>query len=573
MNKKKFTLLITLMLAVCIIFTSCNTAGRDSAEGTKNPGTAAPEQTNDGSIVTDTSVNGFVNVITEGNTEFKFISVSDDNKDMNYSICSYAAGKIKDTFGAVIGISIKKSNAEADDTKSEIVVGLLQNEGNLNEEDIKQLNKTGYIIKTENNKIFIAAGSLSAGKAAVDEIIAQYGNTDKKDLIVPRGITIKKHIPEDQVTDETNKPEKPSTNKTPKITYGPVVYVVGNEYQIMFNTNVDGMASVKIGSKTYHDSYAGIIKTESNYHKVVVPMEELDEAKAYTVIFTVVEKRPAYFPKPGQKISKDYTFRPVDMSDGLQMYTISDSHSIVTQSVAAAKYYGDKLDLLVLCGDISAESDSEANMFNLVKIAYNATKGSIPVIYARGNHETRGEYAEKIANYVASDNGQLYYTFRIGSIWGIVIDAGEDKLDSHDAYGGMVDFAGYRKTETEFLKRVVANADSEYNAEGVEYRIAICHVPFPVFDEGHDTARFKEWTSICSEMSLDIMITGHLHKRAFHKVGSASAEQNYVVAVCSDGPNTSNFVGAAITLNGNEAELEFTNQNLKSIAKYNWSIG
>ena len=59
------------------------------------------------------------------------------------------------------------------------------------------------------------------------------------------------------------------------------------------------------------------------------------------------------------------------------------------------------------------------------------------------------------------DQGNTYYTFRIGSVWGMFLDCGEDKLDSHEEYGGTVCFHRFRERETAFIKDVIARSGEE----------------------------------------------------------------------------------------------------------------
>ncbi|MBO5269618.1 MAG: serine/threonine protein phosphatase, partial [Clostridia bacterium] len=69
------------------------------------------------------------------------------------------------------------------------------------------------------------------------------------------------------------------------------------------------------------------------------------------------------------------------------------------------------------------------------RIAAGVTKGRIPVVFARGNHDTRGKYAERLANHTPTDNGRSYYSVRLGKLWMLVLDCGEDKNDDHAEYG------------------------------------------------------------------------------------------------------------------------------------------
>ena len=63
-----------------------------------------------------------------------------------------------------------------------------------------------------------------------------------------------------------------------KINKTPVVYAVEDTYQITFTTKAKGEAWVVIDGVEYNDTFAGGRKTESNIHKITVPMSALDKA-------------------------------------------------------------------------------------------------------------------------------------------------------------------------------------------------------------------------------------------------------------------------------------------------------
>lgn len=46
----------------------------------------------------------------------------------------------------------------------------------------------------------------------------------------------------------------------------------------------------------------------------------------------------------------------------------------------------------------------------------------IPMYYARGNHETRGVFATEIQRYFSPCQEHLYYAFRQGPVYCIVLD-------------------------------------------------------------------------------------------------------------------------------------------------------
>lgn len=149
------------------------------------------------------------------------------------------------------------------------------------------------------------------------------------------------------------------------------------------------------------------------------------------------------------------------------------------------------------------------------KIAAKITKGNIPVVFSRGNHDTRGLMAERFNEYTPTYQGNTYYTFRIGNVWGMVLDCGEDKLDSHEEYGGTVCFHQFRLRETAFIKDVIARANEEYLADGVEYRLVIAHNPFTVIHKKPfdiEQELFGEWIQLIGEhIQPQALLGGHMH--------------------------------------------------------------
>lgn len=293
----------------------------------------------------------------------------------------------------------------------------------------------------------------------------------------------------------------------------PVVYAVNDTYQITFTTEAKGEAWVVIDGKEYNDTYAGYRKTENTIHKIEVPAEVLDNASEYTVYTQAMYLRGPYESLKGATISKTYKWKGIDESDGINYYVFSDNHTNTKAPTAAALNCGKDLDFLIACGDTVNWIDTDTELRSLLYLVSDITKGEIPVIYARGNHETKGVRADEFHNYVGADGENYYYTFRMKNIWGIVLDVGEDHADDHVEFAGLSKFADYQAKETTFIEEVLANADSEYNAEGIDYRIGICHIPLTLATEDdHLTALKETWVGYLNQMNLDVMYGGHLHE-------------------------------------------------------------
>lgn len=375
----------------------------------------------------------------------------------------------------------------------------------------------------------------------------------------------------------------------------PVVYAVEDTYQITFTTKAKGEAWVVIDGVEYNDTYAGYRKSEDTIHKITVPAEALDNANSYTVYTRAMYLRGPYCALQGSTISETYNWRGVDTTDGIQYYAFADNHLTTKATADAASYWGDKLDFLVALGDTANWIDSEKELTLLLHLASDITQGEIPVIYARGNHETKGIVADEYHNYVSSKNGDFYFTFRIKNIWGIVLDVGEDHEDTHWEFSDMARFDTYRAQQLAFLDEVIANADSEYNAEGIDYRIGLCHIPLTFVKEGDPLQDQKfAWVERLNQMNLTLMMNGHRHELMFADAGlkagstfTATPDYNgtdkkantYIMSgaifpsilvskrgesqLYSESENVfgKHFIGVAASVEGNETILKFTNES------------
>lgn len=206
-----------------------------------------------------------------------------------------------------------------------------------------------------------------------------------------------------------------------------------------------------------------MIRSDSAFHKITVPQSVLDEAKVYKVFFEIVYDREE--PEKGNVVDQEYTFRPVDFSDGLQIYTLTDTHGDVVRRSDIAEYWGEQLDILVHAGDaissFSSLTEGHRSVARFFEVLSAVSKGNIPVVFGKGNHELHGRFADQYTDFLPTVGDKCYYTFRIGEIWGIVLDGGVDHLDSNEDYGGMYCCDIMRAEETDFIRQVIENKEEE----------------------------------------------------------------------------------------------------------------
>ncbi len=342
--------------------------------------------------------------------------------------------------------------------------------------------------------------------------------------------------------------------------YDPAVFVVGRDYQIIFLTATAGIGWIEIGGERYTDEEAGLL-FYGKVHKIPVPGEILNAAGRYTAVFVEYADKKPYFPEGTEKLRREYRFTPLP-ADKYRVFHFADTHARTKTPLELYREVGD-CDLIVLNGDINEHSYSLENFETAFALASGSSHGEKPVIYSRGNHDTRGYAAQDLVNYIPTafrgGRRETFYSFRQGSLWGVVLDCGEDKWDYNPEYGGTILFDTFRKRETAYLESLIENRVEEYEAEGVKTKLAICHVPlverfehpFNVADE-----LYEYWTRLLEKIGIDLLLAGHMHRAYFidpHTPEKRNAD--FLTAVCSipskkraDGTET--YVGGLIEVDG-----------------------
>lgn len=363
-------------------------------------------------------------------------------------------------------------------------------------------------------------------------------------------------------------------NQLPQImSYFPGVYAVGDEYQIIMPFSAEAIVKVEVGDQTFYDDMCGILRSSDLIHRVQIPMDALDAAGEYTVAYRKIIDRKAYFPEMEEEVRVTFDFRPLPTDREIKIYHLSDTHNMVEEPVAASAYFGDETDLLILNGDIPNHAGKHEHLETVFKLASAVAKGNIPILCTRGNHDTRGRCAEDFLRYIPHKNGKTYYTARLGKVWALILDCGEDKNDDHEEYGGTVCFHPFRLAETEFIRDVVKNADQEYNAEGVEHRLVICHIPFTFskLQDPFDIEKelYAEWSRMLrEEIKPELMICGHRHLVEVWDVGCKNDIYGQACPVIVGSrpirhkeTGEKEFIGCAITLAKDRAKVVFNHHS------------
>ncbi len=352
-----------------------------------------------------------------------------------------------------------------------------------------------------------------------------------------------------------------------EITSAPSVIDNGTEYSVVFSTNDYGTGYVEYNynGKDYkvYDEMGGRLNSDSKIHSISVPYEHLRN-NTYSVGSTRVYEQYSYGSHRGKTVnSEKYTLKYND-SENQTFLVVSDWHTELKDAYNAIGYLGD-YDSVILLGDSTPGVDFEEEVVrNIVEFSGEVAKGTKPVIYARGNHETRGQYAGKILDSLGLN--EFYYTTDVGPYSFIVLDSGEDKEDSHPEYGGMNNYGQYRADMIDWMKTVNFENDK---VVAISHSWTLCDV-----EEELSTAGWNELDRIGTRL----LLSGHYHECRL--LGSTEAEDELstlsahpdIVGFIDGGKMNGSFVASKMTLSPDGFTLEAYNNNGEKVfnEKFEW---
>ena len=340
----------------------------------------------------------------------------------------------------------------------------------------------------------------------------------------------------------------------------PCVFSINNEYEILVLTNEKSIITVKAGDNIYYTANSGALSSEKRHGRIRVPKSVLDAEKKYTVTVRNTIDRRAYYSILGDAEEHTFPFRPIEKTEGVNMYLISDVHYHFDLALKTATYFGDDLDVLLVNGDIG-EVETEENYREVAKFVSDITRGEIPAVFVRGNHDTRGRQAELYTDFFPSNGYDTYYTFDLGPVCGIAYDCGEDKPDCQVEYGGVNAFEVFRRRETEFFKSLTKASKPTF-AIGHMCPAQITNRPGSIFDIDHDV--FTQWVKELERVGISFMLCGHIH-RAYILESDAPESlvpHDFPVIVGSACYFDENeMCGTAITVENGKAKICFTNSS------------
>ncbi len=334
----------------------------------------------------------------------------------------------------------------------------------------------------------------------------------------------------------------------------PVVMDTGEDFAVVFATDDKGTGFVEysFGGEDYtvYAQLNGRRIADRTIHSVNIPYEHLT-GNSYRVGSTRIIEEYGYGSRSGKTIFSDTYTLSVPSADEQTYLVVSDWHSYVKEAKEAISHMGD-YDGVILLGDPAAGMDFEEEASEyIVKFGGDLTGGVKPAVYVRGNHETRGGYADELLP--ALGYRKPYYTFDRGIFSFVVLDSGEDKPDDHVEYGGLDDYKLNRAEMLRWLDTVEVKNDRV---------IALSHA-WQVSEPEADVSA-AAWNNF-DRLGVRLLLSGHEHKCALAQGKNPEDEKLLsdhpdIVAYIDGGHSGDEYIASKITLTEKDFNLYAVNR-------------
>lgn len=308
---------------------------------------------------------------------------------------------------------------------------------------------------------------------------------------------------------------------------GPWVYGAREDsVNILWISEKPGMAYVELEDGTVHyDTYAGR-RIFKRLHRVHLEGLTPGATFRYRVCgVDLADDSNPYDPTFGEAYEGPWhRTRTFDRKAEACNFSIFNDIHMRTKDYAAlaAQVDSARTDFLFLNGDIVSAGNYELD--TLVHYAIEPLgdlPAGIPILFARGNHEGRGNNVQLVSEiYPNDDPAPFYYTFRQGPVAFIVFDAGETGKRRSILYSGGDVYEDYLQEQLAWAAKAVR--DPAFRSAPL--KICLLHVPMIDHEDKTDYL-LQRWLnvhfmSLLNKAGIDLMIGADLHEQMYCAPGT-----------------------------------------------------
>ena len=308
---------------------------------------------------------------------------------------------------------------------------------------------------------------------------------------------------------------------------GPWVYGAReNSLNILWVSEKPGMAYVELADgRVQFETYAGR-RIFKRLHRVRLEDLEAGTVVRYRVCGVDLKddsdpRKPVF---EGTYEGPWHSVRTFDRRAQRCNFSVFNDIHMRTKDYAALAAQVDSAgtDFLFLNGDIISAGNYELDTLVHYSIEPLGTlPAGIPVLFARGNHEGRGNNVELVSEiYPNNDPAPFYYTFRQGPVAFIVFDAGETGKNRSILFSGSDVYEDYLAEQLEWAAKAVK--DPVFRKAPL--KVCLLHVPMIDHEDKTDYL-LQRWLNVhfvpmLNKAGIDLMIGADLHEQMYCAPGT-----------------------------------------------------
>ncbi len=292
------------------------------------------------------------------------------------------------------------------------------------------------------------------------------------------------------------------------VEYGEQAGELGNKAEVVENGLAGGCQTVNA------ITLEGLSPNKKYYYRIC--SKAIEKFDPYNVVFGDTYESPVYSFKTFGKDAENVSF-----------IVFNDVHDRPGSFKQLLKLQNNKeKDFMLLNGDIFNYMTGEDQIVRNLLEPISGISPSVPLVFARGNHETRGGFARNLPSYFNCGKNGYYYSFVAGPVYCAVLDSGEDKPDNDKEYFGLVKFDPYRLAQREWLEKETRKKEFK----DAKYRLVFCHIPPYYSGDWHGTIHCRDvWGDIFNKAKIDLLIAGHTHVYGIHP--AVKGQHAYPIAI------------------------------------------
>lgn len=311
------------------------------------------------------------------------------------------------------------------------------------------------------------------------------------------------------------------------IKYGPWVTESREDcVTICWMSEKPGMAYVELsdGTKVW-ETFAGR-RIFKRLHKIRIERLKPGTELCYRACGTeLVDDSNARYPRFGDTYEGQWQrVRTFDSESATCRFSVfNDIHMQTDEYRAlAAQVDSASTDFLFLNGDIVSAGNYVADTLIRYELEpLGSLAAGIPVLFARGNHEGRGNNPQLVADvFPNATPAPFYYTFRHGPVAFIVFDAGETGKKRSILYSGSEVYEDYLAEQIQWADKAM----KEPLFSSAPVKICLIHVPM-IDHPNKEDYLIQRWLNahfvpMLNEAGVDLMIGADLHEFMYCEPGT-----------------------------------------------------